>query len=127
MAQNPIAPSNATLKAILETKDARITTLEKEVDLLEDELERIRECGGLGGGGMSHMSGLGGLSLGAQLTASYGRLSPFFDSSLDSTNFNLNLKRQVSVSCPASGFANTACPGGVALQHYFLLFFFQFD
>lgn len=35
--------TNSTLTAILETKEARITTLEKEVDLLEKELSRIRE------------------------------------------------------------------------------------
>jgi len=38
-------PPNSTLTAILETKDARIATLEKEVALLEQELDRIRECG----------------------------------------------------------------------------------
>ncbi|KAH0554251.1 hypothetical protein KQX54_008792 [Cotesia glomerata] len=39
-------PGSSTLTAILETKDARIQTLEKEVSLLEAELQRIRECGG---------------------------------------------------------------------------------
>ncbi|KAK0077378.1 hypothetical protein PV325_004023, partial [Microctonus aethiopoides] len=39
-------PGSTTLTAILETKDARIQTLEKEVSLLEAELQRIRECGG---------------------------------------------------------------------------------
>jgi len=39
-------PGSTTLTAILETKDARITTLEKEVALLEAELQRIKECGG---------------------------------------------------------------------------------
>lgn len=46
--QQASAPPNSTLTAILETKDARITTLEKEVALLEQELDRIRECGVLG-------------------------------------------------------------------------------
>lgn len=35
--------TNSTLTAILETKDARIATLEKEVKLLEHELDRQRE------------------------------------------------------------------------------------
>lgn len=39
-------PGSTTLTAIMETKDARITTLEKEVVLLETELHRIKECGG---------------------------------------------------------------------------------
>ncbi|XP_070518308.1 PE-PGRS family protein PE_PGRS3-like [Cardiocondyla obscurior] len=39
-------PGSTTLTAIMETKDARITTLEKEVALLEAELQRIKECGG---------------------------------------------------------------------------------
>lgn len=39
-------PGSTTLTAILETKDARIQTLEKEVALLEAELQRIKECGG---------------------------------------------------------------------------------
>lgn len=39
-------PGSTTLTAILETKDARIQTLEKEIGLLEAELQRIRECGG---------------------------------------------------------------------------------
>lgn len=39
-------PGSTTLTAILETKDARIQTLQKEVDLLEAELQRIRDCGG---------------------------------------------------------------------------------
>lgn len=39
-------PGSTTLTAIMETKDARITTLEKEVVLLEAELQRIKECGG---------------------------------------------------------------------------------
>ena len=39
-------PGSTTLTAILETKDARIQTLEKEVMLLEAELQRIKECGG---------------------------------------------------------------------------------
>lgn len=39
-------PGSTTLTAIMETKDARITTLEKEVALLETELQRIKECGG---------------------------------------------------------------------------------
>lgn len=39
-------PGSTTLTAIMETKDARITTLEKEVILLEAELQRIKECGG---------------------------------------------------------------------------------
>lgn len=47
--QNSSGPSNSTLKAILETKDARIATLEKEVALLEQELDRIRESAGTGG------------------------------------------------------------------------------
>lgn len=34
--------SNSTLTAIMETKDARIATLEKEINLLETELERAR-------------------------------------------------------------------------------------
>lgn len=41
--QNSGGPTNSTLTAILETKDARITTLEKEVKLLEQELDRMRE------------------------------------------------------------------------------------
>lgn len=44
--QNFGGPTNSTLTAILETKDARIATLEKEVNLLEQELDRLRECGG---------------------------------------------------------------------------------
>lgn len=47
--QNSSGPSNSTLTAILETKDARIVTLEKEVALLEQELDRIRETAGTGG------------------------------------------------------------------------------
>jgi hypothetical protein len=47
--QNSSGPSNSTLTAILETKDARIATLEKEVALLEQELDRIRESAGMGG------------------------------------------------------------------------------
>jgi len=39
-------PGSTTLTAIMETKDARITTLEKEVALLEAELQRIKESGG---------------------------------------------------------------------------------
>lgn len=39
-------PGSTTLTAIMETKDARISTLEKEVVLLEAELQRIKECGG---------------------------------------------------------------------------------
>lgn len=39
-------PGSTTLTAIMETKDARITTLEREVALLEAELQRIKECGG---------------------------------------------------------------------------------
>lgn len=39
-------PGSTTLTAIMETKDARIQTLEKEVGLLEAELQRIKECGG---------------------------------------------------------------------------------
>lgn len=38
-------PGSTTLTAIMETKDARIATLEKEVALLETELQRIKECG----------------------------------------------------------------------------------
>lgn len=43
--QSSGGPSNSTLTAILETKDARIATLEKEVSLLEHELDRLRETG----------------------------------------------------------------------------------
>jgi len=39
-------PGSTTLTAIMETKDARITTLEKEVALMEAELQRIKECSG---------------------------------------------------------------------------------
>ncbi|KAK2576824.1 hypothetical protein KPH14_005458 [Odynerus spinipes] len=39
-------PGSTTLTAIMETKDARIQNLEKEVSLLEAELQRIKECGG---------------------------------------------------------------------------------
>lgn len=39
-------PGSTTLTAIMETKDARISTLEKEVALLEAEMQRIKECGG---------------------------------------------------------------------------------
>ncbi|XP_024887888.1 ELKS/Rab6-interacting/CAST family member 1-like isoform X3 [Temnothorax curvispinosus] len=39
-------PGSTTLTAIMETKDARITTLEKEVALLEAEMQRIKETGG---------------------------------------------------------------------------------
>lgn len=42
----PGVPGNSTLTAILETKDARIQTLERQVHLLESELQRIRDCGG---------------------------------------------------------------------------------
>lgn len=34
------SPSSSTIKVLLDTKDARIATLEREVDLLERELER---------------------------------------------------------------------------------------
>lgn len=37
---------NNTLNALLETKDARIQNLEKEVLVLESELQRIKESGG---------------------------------------------------------------------------------
>lgn len=40
--QNAGVTSSGTLTAILETKDARIATLEKEVGLLEQELDRMR-------------------------------------------------------------------------------------
>jgi hypothetical protein len=40
--QNVGVASSGTLTAILETKDARIATLEKEVGLLEQELDRMR-------------------------------------------------------------------------------------
>lgn len=40
--QNVGVSSSGTLTAILETKDARIATLEKEVGLLEQELDRMR-------------------------------------------------------------------------------------
>lgn len=77
-------PGSTTLTAIMETKDARITTLEKEVALLEAQMQRIKECGGRlreqllkviavpnsGGttqqqqqqqlGGITHSTGLGG-------------------------------------------------------------------
>lgn len=43
--QNSGGPTNSTLTAILETKDARIATLEKEVKLLEQELDRLRDMG----------------------------------------------------------------------------------
>ena len=36
--------TNSTLTAILETKDARITTLEKALALMEEELSRAREA-----------------------------------------------------------------------------------
>ncbi|XP_076659539.1 uncharacterized protein LOC143362915 [Halictus rubicundus] len=39
-------PGSTTLTAIMETKDARIQTLEGQVTLLETELQRIKECGG---------------------------------------------------------------------------------
>lgn len=39
-------PGSTTLTAILETKDARIQTLEKQVELLEAEHERIKDCSG---------------------------------------------------------------------------------
>lgn len=41
------SPSSSTYKAIMETKDARIATLEKEVALLEREIQRamLRESG----------------------------------------------------------------------------------
>lgn len=39
-------PGSTTLTAILETKDARIQTLEQEVALLEAELQRIKESSG---------------------------------------------------------------------------------
>lgn len=43
--QNSGGQTNSTLTAILETKDARIATLEKEVKLLEHELDRQRDFG----------------------------------------------------------------------------------
>lgn len=54
--------TNSTLMAILETKDARISTLEKEVDLLEKELARIRDFSHypIGGGGFGISSALSG-------------------------------------------------------------------
>lgn len=42
------SPSSSTLNVLLDTKDARIATLEREVRLLEGEVERL---GGVGGGG----------------------------------------------------------------------------
>lgn len=42
------SPSSSTLNVLLDTKDARIATLEREVRLLEGEVERL---GGGGGGG----------------------------------------------------------------------------
>lgn len=39
-------PGSTTLTAIMETKDARIQTLERQVGLLEAEMQRIKECGG---------------------------------------------------------------------------------
>lgn len=41
------SPSSSTYKAIMETKDARIATLEREVALLEREMQRaiVRESG----------------------------------------------------------------------------------
>lgn len=39
-------PGSTTLTAIMETKDARIQTLEKQVGLLEAQLQRIKECSG---------------------------------------------------------------------------------
>lgn len=41
------SPSSSTYKAIMETKDARIATLEKEVALLEREIQRsiVRDSG----------------------------------------------------------------------------------
>ncbi|CAH1392525.1 unnamed protein product [Nezara viridula] len=36
--------TNSTLTAILETKDARISTLEKALALMEEELNRAREA-----------------------------------------------------------------------------------
>ncbi|KAG8317700.1 ethionine resistance protein [Homalodisca vitripennis] len=47
--QNLGGPTNSTLTAILETKDARIATLEREVKLLEQELDRL--------GGRDHLMG----------------------------------------------------------------------
>lgn len=43
--QNSGGAHNSTLTAILETKDARIATLEREVKLLEQELDRHRDLG----------------------------------------------------------------------------------
>lgn len=50
--QNVGVASGGTLTAILETKDARIATLEKEVGLLEQELDRMRLYAGSPGHGM---------------------------------------------------------------------------
>jgi hypothetical protein len=47
--QNVGVASSGTLTAILETKDARIATLEKEVGLLEQELDRMRLYAGSSG------------------------------------------------------------------------------
>lgn len=47
--QNVGVSSSGTLTAILETKDARIATLEKEVGLLEQELDRMRLYAGSSG------------------------------------------------------------------------------
>lgn len=35
------SPSSSTVRVLLDTKDARIATLEREVDLLEREVERL--------------------------------------------------------------------------------------
>lgn len=45
------AGTSATLTALLETKDARILSLEREVALLEGEVAMARESGGAGLGG----------------------------------------------------------------------------
>lgn len=50
-------PTAASLTALLDTKDARIMSLEREVGLLESEVKRMRESaassGGVGGGSLS--------------------------------------------------------------------------
>lgn len=60
------AGTSATLTALLETKDARILSLEREVALLEGEVAMARESGGAGLGGVLVGGGLAGSRWGSR-------------------------------------------------------------
>ena len=96
------APPNSTLTAILETKDARIATLEKEVALLEQELDRIRECGVLG-------PARAVLLASPTLDLDYPTSYPSYP------KLEINFKRQVSAPCSRGsghGIAMLSVGGG---------------